>query len=51
MITATCHNNDCPKRNQDFLFVGEPEVVMCGECRQPTALTNLQPDPPVPDED
>ena len=48
MITATCTTNDCRWHGVPRYVLGDPKFVMCGHCKEKTALTDPQPDPPRP---
>ena len=50
MITALCSTSGCRLFDEPRNVIGEPEKVMCGGCQQPTVISDLRPDPPMPAE-
>ena len=51
MITSTCTTTTCRWHDVARNVLGEPSIVKCGACGEPTVVSDLRPDPPLFDED
>lgn len=48
MRTVICTNETCPQNQVPEYFIGDPDLVMCGVCRESCELSELYDDPELP---
>ena len=48
MKTVTCTNETCTQNGVPEYFMGTPDLVMCGVCREVCELSELYDDPELP---
>ena len=47
MITIICLTEDCANKDIEYNFIGNPEFVECGGCKEHLIGTDLREDPEV----
>jgi hypothetical protein len=49
MITFTCNKENCPNKEIEYNFLGNPVTAECGGCKTVLTGTNERPDPEQPE--
>jgi hypothetical protein len=47
MVTIICTTKDCANENVPYNFLGNPEFVKCGGCKEHLIGTDLRSDPEI----
>jgi hypothetical protein len=51
MISFTCTKENCPNKDIENNFLGNPPTAICGGCSETITSTNERPDPELPTEE